>query len=158
MLWGDLQLRVLFAVENRSTDDLPSIQVWEKYMSLEKVADFPAISYDVFLVKYDLGQELLNGKTSEVQEFRVNCRKFHDELIREIVSHRSVTTGVSRGLYSFCPEILLDGDTNSIFGLFAGLCTILVDCGTLPLGASSAAVDEFYSYVVEKRRLYAGSN
>ena len=28
----------------------------------------------------------------------------------------------------------------------------------LPLGSSSAAVDEFYSYVVEKRRQYAGSD
>ena len=78
-------------------------------MNLEKIADFVAISSDVFLVNYDLGQELLNGKTSEVQKFRVNCRKVLNELIREVVSHRSATSGVSRGLYSFCPEILLEG-------------------------------------------------
>ena len=100
----------------------------------------------------------MKGKTSEVQEFRVNCRKFLDEMIREIVCHRSVSSGVSRGLFCFGPEILLDGDSDSIFGLFAGLCKILVDCGVLLLGSSSAAVDEFYSYVVEKRRQYAGSD
>ena len=93
-----------------------------------------------------------------MQEFRVNCRKFLDELIQEIVCHRSVSSGVSRGLYCFCPEILLDGDSDRIFGLFAGLCKILVDCGVLPLGSASAAVDEFYSYIVEQRRQYAGSD
>ena len=127
-------------------------------MDIEIIAGFPAISADAFLVNYELGQELLKGKTSEVQEFRVNCRKFLDELIREIVCHRSVSSGVSRGLYCFGPEILLDGDGDSIFGLFAGLCKILVDCGVLPLGSSSATVDEFYSYVVEKRRQYAWSD
>ena len=85
-------------------------------MKLEKIAGFPAISSDAFLVIYDLGQELLNGKTNEVQKFWVNCRRFLDELIRDVVSHRSATSGVSRGLYSFCPEILLEGDNNSIFG------------------------------------------
>ena len=145
-------------LKTRSTDGLPGIHEWESYMDIEKIAGFPAISADAFLVNYELGQELLKGKTSEVQEFRVNCRKFLDELIREIVCHRSVSSGVSRGLYCFGPEILLDGDGDSIFGLFAGLCKISVDCGVLPLGSSSAAVDEFYSYVVEKRRQYAGSD
>ena len=79
-------------------------------------------------------------------------------MIQEIVCHRSVSSGVSRGLYCFGPDILLDGDSDSIFGLFAGLCKILADCGALQLGSSSAAVDEFYSYVVEKRRQYAGSD
>ena len=125
-------------------------------MKLEKIAGFPAISSDAFLVIYDLGQELLNEKTNEVQKFWVNCRRFLDELIRDVVSHRKATSGVSRGLYSFCPEILLEGDNNSIFGLFAGLCKILVDCVALPLGFSNAAVDDFYSFVVEKRRHYAG--
>ena len=111
-------------------------------MDIEKIAGFPAISADAFLVNYELGQELLKGKTSEVQEFRVNCRKILEELIREIVCHRSVSSGVSPGLYCFGPEILLDGDGDSIFGLFAGLCKILVDCGVLPLGSSSASVDE----------------
>ena len=81
-----------------------------------------------------------------------------DELIQEIVSYRSVTSEVSHGLYCFCPKILLDGDNNGNFGLFAGLCKILVDCGALPLGSSSAAVDEFYSYVVGKRRQHVGSD
>ena len=145
-------------LKTRSTDGLPGIHEWESYMSMEKIASFLAISADVFLVNFELGQELLSGKTSEVQKFSINCRKFVVELIQEIVCHRSVSSVVSRGLYCFGPEILLDGDSDSIFGLFAGLCKLLVYCGVLPLGSSSAAVDEFYSYVVEKRRQYAGSD
>ena len=59
----------------RSTGCLHSIHEWEGYMSLQNIAGLTAVSPETFLINYDLGQELLNGKTCEVQEFRVNCRK-----------------------------------------------------------------------------------
>ena len=74
------------------------------------------------------------------------------------MSHRNVTSGVSRGLYSFYMETLLEGDSSNVFGIIADLCKISVDCGLLPLDASKAAVDEFCSFVVERGRQHVSSD
>ena len=56
----------------------------------------------------------------------------------------------------FRMEILLDGDSSSVFGLFADLCKIFVNCGALSLDETKAAVVE--RYVVEKRRQHVDSD
>ena len=122
---------------------------------------FPSVSIDCFLSSYDLGKELAAAKTSESREFRVKCKEFMDQLIVMVLQHGSVTSGVSRGLSSFCFEILLEGDLlegiSCVFTLFADLCRLYVGCGVLALDVSKAAVEEFTSYVAEKRRQHVDS-
>ena len=120
-------------------------------MSEEKVAEFPSIAMESFLVASDFGRELLAGKTSEFSTFRVRCREFLDRLILIILKSPSVTSRVARGLYCFCPELMLEGDGQLVFQLFPDLCRVLESCRSLSSDESKAAVEEFSSYVVEKR-------
>ena len=136
---------------------LPSIHQWEEYMNVESVERFPSVPIDCFLGSYDLGKELAAGKTSESREFRVKCKEFLDQLIVMVLRHGSVTSGVSRGLSSFCSESLLEGENSCVFTLFSDLCRLYVGCGVLALDVSKAAVEEFTSYVAEKRRQHVDS-
>ena len=133
------------------------IESWEEYMSVEKVRQFSSIVMSDFLMKYEFGRELAEWKTSDVEAFRVRCKDFMDDLIVVIVEQVSSTSVVSRGLYSFCPELLLEGDDYGAFSLFAGLCHIFVVCGLESKDESKAAVEEYSSYVVEKRRQHVDS-
>ena len=120
-------------------------------MSGEKVAEFPTIALEYFLAGSDFGLQLLAGKTSEFSTFRVRCREFLDRLTVIVLKCPRVTSRVSRRLYSFCPELLLEGDGQLVFRLLADLFRVLETCGTLLLDESKAAVEEFSSYVVERR-------
>ena len=126
-------------------------------MDIEKVAEFPLIAMESFLAGSDYGRELLAGKTSEFGTFRVRCREFLDRLIVVILKSPSASSQVSRGLYSFCPELLLEGDGQLVFRLFSDLCRILGTCGALLSDESKAAVEEFSSYIVEKRSQHEAS-
>ena len=77
------------------------IESLEEYMSVEKVRQFLSIA-----MNDEFGRELAEGKTSDVEAFRVRCKDFMDELIVVIVEQVSSTSDVSRGLFSFCPELL----------------------------------------------------
>ena len=126
-------------------------------MDIEKVAEFPLIAMESFLAGSDYGRELLAGKTSEFGTFRVRCREFLDRLIVVILKSPSASSRVSRGFYSFCPELLLEGDGQLVFRLFSDLCRILGTCGALLSDESKAAVEEFSSYIVEKRSQHEAS-
>ena len=134
-------------MKTREINALPSIHQWEEYMSVESVERFPSVSIECFLSSYDL----------EVSTFRVKCKEFLDQLIVMVLQYESVTSGVSRGLSSFCFEILLEGDNSCVLTLFADLCRLYVGCGVLALDVSKAAVEEFTSYVAEKRRQHVDS-
>ena len=60
-------------------------------------------------------------------------------------------------LYIFCPEILLEGDDSGVFSLFADLCWLLKVCNSLTSDDSNCAIDEFGSYVIEKRVQHCSS-
>ena len=94
----------------------------------------------------DFGKTLMTKKTSE---FPVRSRQFIDRLIVIFVGSANVTSGVSRCLYSFCPEILFEGDDNRKFGHFADLCRLLKVCNSLTADESGRAKDEFGSYVIK---------
>ena len=98
-------------------------------MSEEKVAEFPSIAMESFLVGSDFGRDLLAGKTSKFSTFRVRCREFLDRLIVTILKNPSVTSSVARGLYCFCPELMLEWDGQLVFQLFPDICRILESCG-----------------------------
>ena len=126
-------------------------------MDEEKAAAFPSIVDDVFLANCDFGRDLLAGKTSEFPTFRVRCREFMDRLVSIILKGPSASSRVSRGIYCFCPELLLEGDGQLVFQLFPGLCRVLESCSCLSSDDSKAAVEEFSSYAVEKRNQHERS-
>ena len=65
---------------------------------------------------------------------------------------------LSQGVYRFCPEILLEGDDSTVFGLFASLCELLKSYDVVTVDESEAAVEDFHSYIVEKRRQHEGGS
>ena len=144
-------------MRTRKLSDLPGIHEWESYMDSSKLSGFGEIAMEDFLMDCDFGRELAAIKTSEMREFRVKCRECIDRFASLILSSTAVTSGVSRGLYSFCPEIMLQGDDHHIFELFGSLCDLLRVCHVLPPDDLNASVAEFKSYVIEKRRHYEDS-
>ena len=141
-------------MRTRKLSDLPGIHEWESYMDISKLSYFNAISMEEFLVDSDFGRELVTVKTGEMREFRVKCRECIDRLVSLILTSTAVTSGVSRGLYAFCPEIMLGGDDHHIFELFGSLCDLFRSCHVMSSDGLNAAVAEFKSYVIEKRRHY----
>ena len=125
-------------------------------MSVEAVSTFPVAGSDAFLANDDFGRTLMK-KVGGLPEFRMRCRQFIDRLIVVIVGSITVTSGVSRCFYSFCPEILFEGDDSGVFALFADLCRLLKVCGLITAEESSRPVDEFGSYVIEKRGQHLSS-
>ena len=102
----------------------------------------------------DFGRKLVIVKTGEMREFRVKCRECIDRFVSLILTSTAVTSGVSRGLYAFCPEIMLGGDDHQIFELFGSLCDLFKSCHVMSSDGLNAAAAEFKSYVIEKRRHY----
>ena len=126
-------------------------------MSTDAISSFPVVSADAFLANDDFEKTLMTKKTGELPEFRARCRQFLDRLIVVIVGSVSVTSGVSRCLYSFCPEILFEGDDRGVFALLTDLCRLLKVCNLITAEESCCAVDEFSSYVIEKRGQHRSS-
>ena len=125
-------------------------------MSVEAVSAFPVVASDAFLLNDDFGRTLTK-KVGGLPEFRMRCRQFIDRLIVVIVGSITVTSGVSRCFYSFCPGTLFEGDDSGVFALFADLCRLLKTCGLITEEESSRSVDEFGSYVIEKRGQHRSS-
>ena len=97
----------------------------------------------------EFGKLSSEGKTSEFVTFRLRFREFIDHLIVVLLKFTSATTAISNGLYSFCPELMLEGDDSTAFALFAGLCEMLETCGVIAVDVSKAAVEEYTSYKAE---------
>ena len=119
-------------------------------MDVDKIAGFSAIAPEDFLGQCDFGKSLLSVETSEMTKFRTRCREFIDRLAVLIVESASAKSVVSKGLYSFCPELMLEGDDNAAFALFSELCRVLVRCNAIASDEAKAAQDEYNSYIIEK--------
>ena len=140
-------------LKSKKVSRLSGIYDWEGYRSREEIECSKKEPIETFLVNYDFGKELLYGKTSEIDDFRVRCQKFITCFAVVLVESVGSTSGVSRGLYSFCPEILLEGDDSDVFRLYAGLCGLIEICGVISPDVSRNSVADFFSYVVERRGL-----
>ena len=145
-------------LKTRVGADLPGIHEWEAYMDTSKLDAFRSLPIEEFLMSYPFGKELAGGKTSGVREFRVKCRIFLDHLVVVLLRNVTVTSQLCQGLYSFCPEIMLEGDDSHVFGLFFFLCELLKSGGALDDGEMDAAVEEYHSYIIEKRRHHANGS
>ena len=138
-------------MRSRKLSDLPGFHEWEKYVDASKLSNFDVISMEDFLMDCNFGGELVAVKTSEMREFRVRCRECINRCVCLILASTTMTSGVSRGLYSLCPEIMLEGDDHYVFEPFGSLCDLFKVCHVLPSDSLNAAA-EFKSYVIEKRR------
>ena len=136
---------------------LPGIVEWEEYMDASAVSTFTSIPIHEFLMNYEFGRLLSEGKTNDFVTFRLRCREFIDRLIVMLLKTTSTTSDVSKGLYSFCPEMMLESDDTTAFALFAGLCKVLETCGVIAFDVSRVAVEEYTSYVVERRKSHLSS-
>ena len=105
----------------------------------------------------DIGRGLAAIKTRVMQEFCVKCRECLDRFVFFVLEHMTVTSGISRGLYCFCPEIMLEGDDQHVFELIDSLCELFGACNVLSSDDLKAAAVEYKSYVVEKRRHHKDS-
>ena len=139
-------------MKTRQLSSLPAIHDWDAYMDVEKAASFPVAPINEFLAHCDYGKSLLSSKAGEMPKFRGRCREFIDRLVTLLVESASTRSIVSKGLCSFCPELMLEGDDKCAFDLFSELCDGLVRCGALSREECNAAVDEYSAYVIEKRR------
>ena len=109
----------------RKLTNLPELSDWEKYMDCDELSGFEKFDTEDFLLNWEFGEELQQGGTSEIRDFRNQSREFLDGLVDVILSLNWVSSEVTQGLYSFCPEILLEGDDQHIL-----LLTVLTrsDC------------------------------
>ena len=144
-------------MRTRKLSDLPGIHEWESYMDVSKLSSFGVISMKDFLMDCDFGSGLAAIKTRVMQEFRVKCRECLDRFVFLVLEHVTVTSGISRGLYCFCPENMLEGDDQHVFELFDSLCELFGSCNVLSADDLKAAAVEYKSYVVEKRRHHKDS-
>ena len=144
-------------LKTRSTSGLPEIHAWESYMDIVKVRDFAVVPCDSFLANHDLGKRLSAGQTKEYVAFRLHCRQFFDRLIIILLESTYARSVVAKGMCSFGPEWMLEGDDVAVFNLFADLYRILVTCAVLGVDESSAALEEHASFVVEKRGYHFSS-
>ena len=119
-------------------------------MDVSAVSAFTSVPINKFLMTYEFGKFLSEGKTSKFVTFRLLCREFIDRLVVMLLKTTSATSAISKGLYSFCPELMLEDDDNTAFALFAGLCKVLETCGVISTVVSRAAVKRVY-------QLYSGT-
>ena len=126
-------------------------------MDVSKLFSFRVIAVDDFLMDCDFGRELAAIKTSEMREFRVKCRECLDRFVFLVLEHMTVTSGISRGLYRFRPEIMLEGDDQHVFELFDSPFELFGTCNVLSPDDLKAAAVEYKSYVKETRRHHQDS-
>ena len=121
-------------------------------MDVDKISRFSAGAPEDFVSQCDFGRSLLSVTTSEMSKFRTRCREFINRLAVLVVESDRAKSVMSKGLYSFCPELMLEGDNNAAFELFSELCRVLERCKAVASDEVKAAQDAYNTYVIEKRR------
>ena len=139
----------------RQISGLPELHDWEAYMDISKIEAFKKIDTADFLLSHDFGEELQRGKTGEMQEFRNCCREFMDRLVDVLLESNLVSSDFLQGAYSFCPELLLEGDDRYIFRLFSKLVRVLERSGALSSEEAKSGSREFVTFVVDARHRHA---
>ena len=121
-------------------------------MNTSKMSAFGVIAVEELLMDCDFGRDLAATKTGEKREYRGKCRECIDRFVFLILDNVTVTSGISCGLYSFRPEIMLEGDDQHVFELFSSLCELFATCNVLSSDELKAASAEYKSYDVERQR------
>ena len=142
---------------SRKSASLPPLNSWEDYMDVTKVADIEKLSCDDFLLNYEFGSVLRGIKGGEAREFRRQCPDFIDRFVDIILARYPSSSDFMRYIYCFCPELLLEGGDEYIFGLFNCLVALLKRCKVVTDAEVVAATEEFLSFVVDVRARHSSS-
>ena len=137
---------------------LPSLNSWDDYMDSSKLAALEKISADDFLANYEFGATLRDCKGGESREFRRQCPNFIDRFVDAILTRCPVAADLLRYAYCFCPELLLEGGDEYIFGLFNDLVALLGRCKVMSDAEVSGATEEFLSFVVDVRSRHSSGD
>ena len=136
---------------SRKLGSLPSLDSWEEYMDPTKLNVFESVAASDFLCNHDFGAVLRRHKGGDARVFRSLCCKFIDRLVTVILSQQPVTGDLAQGVYSFCPELLLEGDDHHMLSLFQKLIRVLERSGAVSASESKSAVEEYATFVVDAR-------
>ena len=136
---------------SRNSTSLPPLNSRDDYMDSSKAADLEKKSSDDFLVNYDFGSTWRSFKGGKSREFRRQCPDFIDRFVDVILAQCHASSDFTRYIYCFCPEFLLEGRDEIIFGLFNDLFALLRQCKVVSDVEASAATEEFLSFVVDVR-------
>ena len=101
-------------------------------MHPEKIANFAKVGDADFYHNYEFGDTLRQRNTSEFKSFRCRCRRFIDPLVDVILSQLLVSSEFLKGVYCFCPELLLEGDDHCVLSLFGRMIRVLARSGVVP--------------------------
>ena len=142
---------------SRKSASLPPLNSWDDYMDSAKVADLDRVSSDDFLANYEFGATLRSFKGGESREFCRQCHAFIDRFVEAILAQYPVSSDFLRYTYCFCPELLLEGGDEYIFGLFNDLVALLRRCKVMSDAEASSATEEFLSFVVDVRVRHVSS-
>ena len=126
-------------------------------MDPEKLEDFECIDAVDFLRSQDFGTVLRRRKIGEGCFFRDQCLKFVDRFVGVILGQHPVTGDFTHGVYSFCPELFLEGSDHHKMSLFRKLIRVLERSGIVWSLESKSAVEEYASFVADARERQAGS-
>ena len=74
-----------------------------------------------------------------------------------ILARYPASSDFMRCIYCFCPELLLEGGDEYIFGLFNCLVALLKRCKVVTDAEAGAATEEFLSFVVDVRARHSSS-
>ena len=135
---------------------LPSLNSWEEYIDPRKLVDFECVDAVDFLRSHDFGAVLRHHKSGEGRIFQDQCLKFIDRFVGVIVVQQPVTGDFPKGIYSFCPELLLEGDDHHMLSLFRKLIRVSERSGIVSSLESKSAVEEYASVVVDARAGHVG--
>ena len=142
---------------SRKLGSLPSLDACEEYMDPSKLKAYENVAAADFLCNHEFGAVLRRHKSGESQVFRGLCGKFMDRLVTVILSQQSVTGDLPQGIYSFCPELLLEGDDHHMLLLFRKLIRVLERSGVKSALESKSATEEYSTFVVDARARHVSS-
>ena len=78
-------------------------------------------------------------------------REFVDRFLDLILELHLVSADFRQGVYAFCPELMLEGDNQSVFQLFSKLLRVFERSGCLSSEVVNASSEEFTTYVIDVR-------
>ena len=93
---------------------MPNMNNWDAYMSVEKVASIDEVSTDDFLNCHEFGEELRCCGTGSARECLNRSREFIDRLVDLILELHLVSADFLQCVYAFCPELMCEGDDQSV--------------------------------------------
>ena len=155
--YGELSRFVYCLLQKvKTSESLPLIEKWETYM-LPNHSSFASVSLDNFLVGSRFLEYVSKLPSPSLRaSFKQDCFTFFEDLISQILSTTAARSPIGRGMSAFCPEILVGGDSYSVFLLFGELVDSLVRSKWIKSADAEATRAEFQSFVRDQREMEWG--